>query len=94
MEISFKEVDVAKLNLQPGDTLTVTIKSNDVDYNKLGRFRENIQDFFPNNPVLIFSVSENEEVRFSITGQVAQGCSTTSHCTDCNCGKKEQVESQ
>jgi hypothetical protein len=54
MEITFKEVEVTKLNLQPGDVLMVTLKTP----NPLGRnesvkyFGEAVKERFPDNEVL------------------------------------------
>jgi hypothetical protein len=92
MEITFKEVEVTKLNLQPGEILVATIKSDDVDMASLTTLRGQIQMAFPNNKVFLFGISLDDEVRFSIMKDSTPSCGTQSYCADCNCGKKEQME--
>lgn len=89
MEIILKEVEVTKLNLQPGDVLTVTVKTDSYGEDNLSSFKDGLKKFFPNNPIAIIALSSNDEVLFSVTSQPQ-----SNYCTDCNCGKKEQAESQ
>jgi hypothetical protein len=90
--MEFTEAQVAKLNLQPGEILVVTIKSHDVDTSVLESFKKTIQKFFDKNQVLIFACAPEEEINFSTIAESSVGCGTQSYCGDCSCGKKEQYE--
>lgn len=93
MEITIKEVEVAKLNLLPGDVLFVTIKSDEIEKTMLDELGKNFSKVFPNNQVSLLGMSSDDEVKFSvITALQESGCGTQSYCTDCSCGKKEQAE--
>ena len=93
MEITIKEVEVAKINLIPGDVLVVTIKSDDVDEEILSKVGESFSKVFPNNQVGLFALGKDDEIKFSVTTSLQKsGCGTQSYCMDCSCGKKEQTE--
>ena len=93
MEITIKEVEVAKLNLAPGDVLVVTIKSDDIDESILGQLSKSFSEAFPNNQVALFGADTGSEIKFSvITALKESGCGTQNYCEDCSCGKKEQAE--
>lgn len=91
IELSIKEIEVAKLNLQPGDTLAVTIKSDGLDEYILQALKDNFKIAFPNNRVLLFGVGENDDIKFTAISEIKENnaCSPTQYCVDCNCGKKE-----
>lgn len=87
MELTLKEIEVTKLNLQPGDVLTVTIKDNDIDTSSLESLREMFKRLYPNNEVALFGIGLNSDITFTVTKGSNPG-----YCVDCSCGKKEQVE--
>lgn len=96
-ELTLKEVEVTKLNLNPGDVLTITIKSDDVDQYSLNSFRDVVKTAFPSNRVILLSVGLDDSVNFTVVADPnveASGCSTSSFCSDCSCGKKEMYESE
>jgi hypothetical protein len=68
MEITFKEVEVTKLNLEPGDVLMVTLKTP----NPLGRnesvkyFGEAVKERFPDNEVFIAVLDSYSGVEYSV----------------------------
>ena len=95
MELTLREVEVTKLNLQPGDTLAITIKNDDFDTAALESFKKSIQSYFEGTKVIIFSIPLDHDIKFSvINDQQSVGCGTQSYCEDCNCGKKERAESE
>lgn len=63
---NFNELDVQRLNLKQGDTLMVTLKSNDVDEEIMHQIRKSLKKVFPNNEVGVFVIGESDDVRFSI----------------------------
>lgn len=94
-EITFKEVEATKLNLQLGDVLTVTVKDEDIGQEGLWSLQKKLASIFPNNEVLIFGMGSNSELKFTVTSKLeAVSCGTQSYCSDCNCGKKEQAENK
>lgn len=93
MEISLKEVEVTKLNLQPGDTLAITIKNDYVTGKDIRDLKEHFSTVFKGNKVIILSVGSNDDIKYSVVSESQNlGCGAQSYCADCNCGKKEQVE--
>ena len=90
-EITLKEVEVVKLNLQPGETLVLKIKSDEVDSFLLDSFKKSLKPHFPNNEVLILGMNPYDDIEFSTIKTEVASCGP-SFCEDCNCGKKEQVE--
>jgi hypothetical protein len=96
MELSLKEVEVTKLNLQPGDTLVVVVKSDRIDEMDGRELGKGFKQKFPDNEVVVLGVFENEDVKFQILAQkpVDLSCanSPVGYCSDCNCGKREQIE--
>lgn len=94
LEISIKEVEVTKLNLQTDDVLMVTVKNNEITQSNLESLRNGLRSIFPKNEVMVLCLSNDDEVRFTVTKQVQSSCGTQSYCSDCNCGKKEQAEKQ
>jgi hypothetical protein len=89
-EIKITELEVQKLNLQPGDVLMVTIRHDDVREDDLGGLRNMLRRFFPNNQAMLFAMGSEGYVKFTVASQPET--SYTGYCTDCDCGKKERVE--
>lgn len=96
LNVTISAVEAVKLDLSPGDTLAVTIKSDDVNRDTLDMLKEGLQNLFPDNRILIFGFGLNDEMRFNVISENKQisSCATGSYCVDCNCGKKEQYEKQ
>lgn len=98
MEISLNQVEVAKLDLQPGQTLVVTIKSDLVDQHSLDQLGKGFRSYFPDNKIMMLSLGPDDSVQFSAiqerTESQSLSCanSPVGYCSDCNCGKREQVE--
>jgi hypothetical protein len=91
-EITLKEIEVVKLNLQPGETLVVKIKSDEIDESFMEFFKKSLKPHFPNNEVLIVGMYASDDIEFStIKDESATSCGP-SFCEDCNCGKKERFE--
>lgn len=92
MEITLKEVEAVRLNLQPGDTLAITIKSDDLDEETIGSLRDNLKEALPGIKVALFGIGLDGDIKFSVIKEESIGCGTQSYCIDCNCGKKEMSE--
>ena len=89
------EVQVQKLNLQPGDTLMVTIKNNYIEPQHLAPFKKEFKRVFPNNEVFVFGMDSESEIKFAVVSQPEKpvdSCAPVGYCSDCNCGKKEAAE--
>lgn len=98
-EIRLNEVDVQKINPQPGEVIIVTIKSDDVDASSMQALRNSMRAVFPNNQVMIMSVGSEGDIKFVVAKDASLsdtkvGCGTTPNnfCSDCSCGKKEAYE--
>ena len=99
-QLNITEMQVARLNLTPGEILAVVIKTDDVSEELVGSVKANIQKLFPGNRVLIFGIGLGDSIQFSKIGvekeilanKELSSCNTGNFCADCNCGKKEQFE--
>jgi hypothetical protein len=96
MELKLNEVEVTKLNLQPGETLVVTLRSDEIGEYDMDSLGAAFRKAFPNNRVAVLNVGTNGDVKFqSIKEEVKDlSCSNSpvGYCGDCNCGKREQIE--
>jgi hypothetical protein len=100
-EITLNEIDVRKLNLQPGETLVVTIKSDEITDESLYALRRGLMGYFPNNKVLVLGVGSEGSIDLTVAKSVAYdesqaqsncGPGPANYCSDCSCGKKEAYE--
>lgn len=93
MEITFKEIEVTKLKLQPGETIVITMKIEDLAEGSMQELGRKFREMFPNNKVAVINLGLNDEIKFQTVLESAScGSSSTSYCNDCNCGKREQIE--
>ena len=96
MEFTIKELEVTKLNLVKGDVLAIVIKDSDVDIYTLEILQGQLAKAFPNNKAMLFGLSDDSEMRFSViadpTAETKVASCTTNYCSDCSCGKKEQSQ--
>lgn len=66
-ELKIVEAEVAKLNLQPTDVLVATIKGDDFDHPEtMTSLRLALQNYFPNNKVLVFSMNKDHDIKLSV----------------------------
>jgi hypothetical protein len=65
MEITIKEVEVQKLNLQKGEVLFVKYKGEQIEVRQLMDFRKELRKVFPNNKVVVLGLPEGEDLEFS-----------------------------
>lgn len=102
-DYEFIEIEAQKINLQPGETLMVTIKNSYIEPKEIQHMGSEFRKVFPNNKVFLFSVELEGDIKFATVSQpeikVAPVtnpgyCTVTNpgYCTDCSCGKKEAVE--
>ena len=93
MELQLNQIDVTKINLQPGEILVVTIKNDDVDSNAIKALKELFNDILPSNQTVILAVGKNDDIEFTSVksiDMIKSSCDTGNFCQDCNCGKKEE----
>lgn len=97
-EITFNEVEVQKLNLQPGEVLVVKVRSDEIGEYDIQQLSNGLRKVFPNNKVVVLSVGESGSIDLTIAKgseypeEVKQDCSTVNYCNSCSCGKKESYE--
>lgn len=89
-EIKLNEVDVQRLNLQPGEVLVVKVKSDALNDEAMYQLRKGLLGYFPNNKVIVLGHAEDESIDLTI----AKGSEypETQYCSDCSCGKKAAAE--
>lgn len=66
--IRLVEVEATKISLVPGDVLMVTVKSG-ADNDALAYLNQKLQEFFPNNKIVVFGMGANEAVEFTIANR-------------------------
>lgn len=97
-EISLKEVEVSKLNLKQNDVLVVKMQGMDLDHDLIKSLQKHFQKVFPNNKVLVFSLTEDATMDLEIiqaallTEQSSCATAPKGYCEGCDCGKKEAAE--
>lgn len=91
VEITFKDVELTKLDLKPGDKLAMVVKSDDLDGLTIQSLKEKMGEAFPGVRVLIFGIGLDDSVNFSVISENKENssCTNAQFCVDCNCGKKE-----
>jgi len=90
MEIKLNEVEVQKLNLQPGEVLVIKVKSDELTEASMNALRNGFRGLFPNNKVVVLGSASYDTIDLT----VAKGSEypETNFCSDCNCGKKAAYE--
>ena len=96
IELTFKELELTKLNLSVGDTLAVTVKSDDMDGVSIETIKSGLSKAFPGIRVMIFGIGLKDDIRFAAISENKEisSCGTEDYCIECTCGKKEQYEKQ
>lgn len=91
IEITIKDVELVKLNLNPGEILAMIVKSDDMDGQTIGALKSQLSKVFPDNKVLIFGIGLGDSLSFGVISENKElsSCATSSYCVDC--GKKEKV---
>jgi len=91
-EIKFNEVDVQKLNLQPGEVLVVKVRSDKIDAASISHLSTGLKDIFKNNKVVVLAVGEEGSIDLTVAKQAEYP--EVSYCQDCSCGKKAAYENK
>lgn len=102
IEVVIKEAEVIKLNAGPGDVLFFKFKGDDFHNDDVQRLGDRLRKIFPNNKCIVMTLpnghdveltSVKEEVTIPVEAPVKDCSIPTSYCNNCNCGKKERIES-
>ena len=95
MELKLTEIEVQKLNLRPGETLVVTLHSDEIGPEDMESLGAGFRHYFPNNKVAVLNVGSGNQIKMTVVADLpAESCGATpsSFCGDCSCGKKEAFE--
>lgn len=68
-EVVVIQIEATKINLQSGDILFVTIKSDDLDSMEAETIKRGIGALFPNNKVILFGVGSDNDIKFTIANR-------------------------
>lgn len=90
MELKINEVEVQKLNLQPGDVLVVKVRSDEIEGSDIRQLSVGLKDIFKNNKVVVLAVGESGQIDLTIAKESEYP--QVNYCTDCSCGKKTAYE--
>lgn len=93
IEVTLREVEVQKLNVQPGDTLILTIRAEnteDIDSGFVRALQEGFRKRFVDNKVevVMLAMAEDHKIDFTVVKEKP----VQNYCDDCGCGKKEAAE--
>lgn len=98
-QLRFNAVDLLQVNLEPGDVLIATIKSDDINMSSMNSIGDYLRKTFPNNKVLVMGVESSGDIKFTVAKDAsvsdtksACGPGPTNYCNDCSCGKKAAYE--
>lgn len=61
-----KEIETTKLNMQEGEVLVITIKSDGVKLEDIESIREGFKKRFPANDVLVLAVAVEDSIELSV----------------------------
>lgn len=95
-KVKFTEVEINRINLKPGDVLSVKLVGELFDADAMNSLQAALTNRFPDNKILVLLLPENHDVQMEVivTKPEAKDCSQPmSYCNDCSCGKKEMIES-
>lgn len=88
-QIKFDAVELTKINLKPGDVLSVKLIGEDFDFDTMQSLRDSLQQVFKDNKIMVFTMPPGSDIVFeAVTNEPSVG-----YCSDCDCGKKERNES-
>lgn len=80
MELTIKEVEIAKLNLTPGDTLVVKVRGDDFDHAEtLESLRTSLRQAFPLNRIMVFSMGKDHDLEMTVMKHYIEGESNESN---------------
>lgn len=105
-DLKIKEVEVTRVNLQPGDLLAVKIYADDIDSNHLKALKAQLKALFPDNKIMLFALPIGSKIEMDVidtrpvnplaipAGVTPVGlcAEPTAYCNNCSCGKKEAIE--
>jgi hypothetical protein len=106
-DLAIKEVEVTRVNLQPGDLLMVKIYADDITPEHLTALKAQLKTLYPNNKIMLFALPIGSKIEMDVIDTrlpnplaippgvtpVNLSCAEpTSYCNDCACGKKERIE--
>lgn len=89
-EIKLNEVEVQKLNMQPGEVLVVKIRSDEITQHDIEQLSYGLKKIFTNNKIIVLSVNESGSIDLTIAKESEYP--QVNYCTDCSCGKKAAYE--
>lgn len=65
MEIKINEVEVTKLNMQPGEILVIKIKNDHMDQSDLQLFKDGFKKLLPNNQVVVLGIDTSGDIQLT-----------------------------
>jgi hypothetical protein len=106
-ELAIKEVELTRVNLQPGDVLMVKIYADDITPEHLKGLKAQLKVLFPDNKIILLALPIGSKIEMDVLDMrpvnplaipagvtpVDLSCAEpTAYCNSCGCGKKERIE--
>jgi hypothetical protein len=93
IEITFKDVELTRLTLQPGQILMVKIYMDDLSQSAVAMLKTQLQSCFPDNRIMLFALPEGGRMEMDVLDTSLPDMSLkTPVCSNCSCGKKAMQE--
>lgn len=89
-ELKLNEVEVQKLNMQPGEVLVVKVRSDEADRASIDNLSAGLKKIFTKNKVVVLAVGSDGQIDLTIAKESEYP--QLNYCTDCFCGKKANYE--
>jgi hypothetical protein len=86
--IKINEIEVTKINLQPGQILMASVYSDDISQADLSTLRIKLQTLFPDNKVILFGLPVDGKIEMSVIDTGVKENSgnrpgPVAHCNNC-----------
>lgn len=65
-ELKINEIEVIRLDIKPGQVLAVTVYSDDIFESDLHSLRAKLQNIFPDNKIILFSLPVSGKMEMAI----------------------------
>lgn len=94
MEITFKEVEVQKLNLQPGEVLIVQLRGEEFTNSEpeMDTLKRGFQGVFPNNRIILLAMPADHNIDLTVASESEYP--TCDGCTECHCDNEQETEGE
>lgn len=94
-ETKFTEVELNRIELNPGEVLIATVTSDELDGQSMSSLAEMLRGVFPNNKVIVMGTGSEGKINFTVAKDALvsdnkENTESDAACSDCSCGKNKE----